>query len=311
MRKLLKMENLKNYYKLLKGPSYLIGVLFLIKFALFPSTDAATTLGIGNFLLLAVSLISIGIGGYLICDIHAVSSDRVNFPEKPLAKGSISLKNAYTLYIVFTFIGIALGMLVSYSIDYTSYGMLFIALAAIPYLYATGLKNTGALGNFLLASLAFVSFIILGILDLMPAINEANKLNQAMVFKILLLYGGFGFALTYIETIIANLRSLPGDRRVGVKSLATQLGFNTTKKVGVISSIIILIVLIFSVYTYIENNKLLTYFVFAVIAPFIYFIIQLAYLKKERMEHQIKILQNILKIVYITGILSLLLLHYF
>src|SRR5690625_6432349 len=69
----------------------------------------------------------------------------------------------------------------------------------------------------------------------MPAITEVNKVNQAMVFKILMLYGGFGFALTYIETIIANLRSLPGDRRVGVKSLAAQLGFDMAKKVAVIS----------------------------------------------------------------------------
>lgn len=305
------MENLKNYYKLLKVPSYLIGVLFLTKFALFPSTGVATTLEVGSFMLLALSLVLIGVGGYLICDIHAVGSDRVNFPEKPLVQGTVSLKNAYTLYIVFTSIGIALGIFVSYSIDYTSYGMLFIALAAIPYLYATGLKNTGALGNFLLASLAFISFIILGILDLMPAITEINKVNQAMVFKILLLYGGFGFALTYIETIIANLRSLPGDRRIGVKSLATQLGFDMAKKVAIISAIMVWVVLVFAVYKYVHNNKLLTYFAFAVIAPYIYFIIQLIYLKKETMVHQINILQNILKIVYTAGVISLVLLYYF
>ncbi|HLS10690.1 MAG TPA: UbiA family prenyltransferase [Flavobacteriaceae bacterium] len=305
------MENLKNYYKLLKVPSYLIGVLFLTKFALFPSTGVATTLEVGNFMLLALSLVFIGVGGYLICDIHAVGSDRVNFPEKPLADGTISLKDAYRLYMIFTSIGIALGIFVSYSIDYTNYGMLFIALAAIPYLYATGLKNTGALGNFLLASLAFISFIILGILDLMPAITEVNKVNQAMVFKILMLYGGFGFALTYIETIIANLRSLPGDRRVGVKSLAAQLGFDMAKKVAVISSIMVWVVLVFAVYKYVDNNKLLTYFAFAVMAPYIYFIIQLIYLKKETMVHQINILQNILKIVYTAGVISLVLLYYF
>src|SRR5690625_941688 len=172
------MENLKNYYKLLKVPSYLIGVLFLTKFALFPSTGVATTLEVGNFMLLALSLVFIGVGGYLICDIHAVGSDRVNFPEKPLADGTISLKDAYRLYMIFTSIGIALGIFVSYSIDYTNYGMLFIALAAIPYLYATGLKNTGALGNFLLASLAFISFIILGILEDRKHTSELQSRGQ-------------------------------------------------------------------------------------------------------------------------------------
>lgn len=305
------MENLKNYYKLLKVPSFLIGILFLIKFALFPSTGVATTLEVGNFMLLTLSLVFIGIGGYLICDIHSISSDRINFPEKPLVQGTVPLKNAYTLYIVFTSIGIASGIFVSYSVSHTSYGMLFIALAAIPYLYATGLKNTGALGNFLLASLAFISFIILGILDLMPAITEMNRMNQAMVFKILLLYGGFGFALTYIETIVANLRSLPGDRRVGAKSLASQLGFDMAKKVAATSSVMVLIVLVFVVNRYVDNTKLLTYFALAVIAPYIYFIIQLLYLKKESMVHQINILQNILKIVYTAGVISLVLLYYF
>lgn len=305
------MEKLKSYYFLLKAPSFLFGVLFLTKFALFQSTGVATTLGVGDFFLLVFSLSSIGIGGYLIHDIHAVKTDRVNYPNKPLVKGEITIKTANTLYIIFTSIGILLGMYVAFSIDYTSYGMLFIALAAIPYLYATGLKNTGALGNLLLASLAFISFILLGILDLMPAITTANKVQQAQVFKILLLYGGFGFALTYVESLLANLRSLPGDKKVGVKTIAYQLGWETTKKVAVLSSIMVLLVLVFCVYHFIDNTKLLSFFVLAVMAPFIYFIIQLAYLKKERMVYQIKILQNILKIVYTTGIISLLLLHYF
>src|SRR5699024_1167838 len=95
-----------------------------------------------------------------------------------------------------------------------------------------------------------------GILDLMPAITEINKVNQAMVFKILLLYGGFGVALTYIETIIANLRSLPGDRRIGVKSLATQLGFDMAKKVAIISAIMVWVVLVCAVYKCVHNNNL-------------------------------------------------------
>lgn len=278
---------------------------------MFESTHVETTLDVGTFFLLAISLISIGIGGYLIFDIHAVKSDRVNFPDKPLVQGTITIKTANTLYIVFTSIGILLGMYVSYSIDYSSYGMLFIALAAIPYLYATGLKNTGMLGNLLLASLAFVSFTILGILDLMPAINSGNQIHQAMVFKTLLLYGGFGFAITYIETMLANMRSLPGDKKVGVKTMANQLGFNTTKNVAIISSVMVFLVFVFCVYSYVDNNKLLSFFVFAVMAPFIYFIIQLIYLKKEHMVNQIKILQSILKIVYTAGVISLVLLHYF
>lgn len=310
-RKTINMERLKSYYRLLKIPSFLIGILFLTKFALFQSTNVDTTLDVGTFFLLAFSLVFIGIGGFLIYDIHAVKSDRVNFPDKPLVQGKVTIKTANTLYIVFTSIGIILGMYVSYSIDYASYGMLFIALAAIPYLYATGLKNTGVLGNLLLASLAFVSFTILGILDLMPAINSRNQMHQAMVFKTLLLYGGFGFALTYIETMLANIRSLPGDKKVGVKTMANQLGFNTTKKVAIISSVMVFLVLVFCVYSYIDNNKLLSFFVFAVMAPFIYFIIQLLYLKKEDMVNQIKILQSILKIVYTAGVISLVLLHYF
>lgn len=309
--KIIKMKKIQNYFKLLRSPSYIVGALILIKFALFQSMDADTTLSIQSFFLLLLSLVFIEYSGYLIYDIHAIKSDRVNFPDKPLVLGTVSVKNALTLYIVITFIGVALGMYVSYSIDHTSYGMLFVAIAAIPYLYATGLKNTGAIGNIMLASLAFIGFTILGILDLMPSINEANQMSQAAVFRILLLYGGFGFALAYIESIISNLRSLPGDRKIGVKTLANQLGFSTTKKVAAISSVIVFIVLVFCVYTYIENNKLLTYFVFAVMAPFIYFIIQLIYLKKEEMHRQIKILQSILKILYITGILSILLLNYF
>lgn len=305
------MEIVKNYFQLLKFPSYILGILVLIKLSLFESMNAATVLGMGQFLLLVLSLILIGMAGFLIYDIHSIEPDKINAPEKVLVQGKISTKTATNLYIILTSIGILLGMYICYSIDYTSYGMLFIALAAIPYLYATSLKNTGVLGNFILSALGFMVFCILGILDLMPAINITNQMHQASIFKVLLLYGSFGFALTYIDSIIINLRNLPGDQRVGVRTIAYQFGFDTTKKIVLASSIILLLVFIFCVYSYVDNNKLLSYFTFGVIAPFIYFIIQLSYLKKEQMQHQIKILQNILKIVCTTGIISIILLNYF
>lgn len=311
MLKIINMQDLKNYLQLVKLPSLLIGLLFIIKFALFPSTGAATTLGQGAFLLLVISLSFIGIGGFLINDIHSVKSDRVNYPDKPLANGSIAIKTAYILYTAFTSIGIVIGAYVCYSIGFSSYAMLIVALAAIPYLYATGLKNTGVLGNFLLASLAFVAFIILGILDLMPAINPTNQVLQAKLFKILLLYGGFGFAFTYIQTILIDLHNLAGDRKIGNRTIAVQLGLKATKKVLSIACIMLFLALLFCIYYFIEENKLLTYFVLAVIAPFIYFIIQLFYLEKEHMVNQIKVLLNILKIVSTAGIISLLLLNYF
>ena len=285
--------------------------MVLIKFSLFPLRNADMSLGIGHYFILVLSVMLIGTAGYLIQDIHSVEPDKINFPDKPLVQGKISIRQATTLYIVLTSIGILLGMYISYYIGYTSYGMLFIASAAIPYLYATSFKNAGALGNFILASLGFVAVCIPGIFDLMPAITPDNQLQQARIFKVLLLYGGFGFALVYIESMLANLRTYAGDRRVGIRNMTYQLGVNGTKKMILASSIITFLVLLFCIYTYIDNYKLLSYLIFAVLLPFIYFIIQVAYLNKEKWLHQIKILQNILKIVYITGMLSLIFLDYF
>lgn len=305
------MQKLKNHLELLKVPSLLIGVLFIIKFALFPSTNASTSLGLGNFFLLVLSLTLIGLGGFLISDIHSVKSDRVNFPEKPLVQERVSISTAYKLYIAFSSIGIGLGIYVCYSIGLISYGTLFVALSAIPYLYATGLKNLGVLGNFLIASLAFIAFVILAILDLMPAITPSNQAQQTVLFKILLLYGGFGFAFTYLQSMLLNLHNLAGDRKTGQRTIAVQLGFKATKKLLFLSAVLLFLALGFCIYTYIDNNKLLTYFVLAVIAPFVYFIIQLHYLEKEYMANQIKVLLNILKIVCTAGVISLLLLNYF
>src|SRR5699024_1196285 len=202
----------------------------LIKFSLFPLRNADMSLGIGHYFILVLSVMLIGTAGYLIQDIHSVEPDKINFPDKPLVQGKISIRQATTLYIVLTSIGILLGMYISYYIGYTSYGMLFIASAAIPYLYATSFKNAGALGNFILASLGFVAVCIPAIFDLMPAITPDNQLQQARIFKVLLLYGGFGFALVYIESMLANLRTYAGDRRVGIRNMTYQLGVNGTKK---------------------------------------------------------------------------------
>lgn len=305
------MQKIQTYFELLRAPRAIVGTLIVIKMGLFNFLNADMHMGIGSYLLLILALFLIGISGFLIHDIYNVGPDKINYPNKVLVQEKISLRTAKNIYWALSISGVVLGMLISLFNGYPSYGVIFIAIASIPYFYSTTLKNSGIVGNLIIASLGFVIFVIPAIFDLMPAITTRNQYHQAQVFKILLLYGGFAFALIYIEMLIANIRSLPGDRKWGVKTIAYHLGFDKTKLIALISSIIVLALLIFSIVKYVYTREVLLYFIFAVIAPFLYFIIQLYYLKLEKMVNQINILQHILRIVYTTGFVSIILLNYF
>lgn len=305
------MQKIQNYFELLRSPKTLIGSYFAIKMGLLNIPELQTHMSISVFLLLILALFLIGIGGYLIHDIHSIEADKINYPNKVLVEERVSIGQAKILYWIFSITGIILGLIVSTLISNPSYGLIFIILAGIPYLYATRLKNAGIIGNLVIASLGLIAFCIPIAFDIFPSLNSENSLQHIVSIKILLLYGGFAFALIYIEMLIANIRSLPGDRKLGVRTIANDLGFDKTKSLTLIASIIILTLMIYSVVRYLETKEVILYFIFAVIAPFIYFIIQLYYLKLEKMVNQINILYNILRIVYTTGFISIILLNYF
>lgn len=258
-----------------------------------------------QYMLLVLATLSIAAGGYIINNIFDVETDTENKPENVIVGKFISATKAYNLYIGFTVIGVAIGFYLSNVINKPSFASIFIIIAATLYFYATSLKQSLLIGNFIVALLLSFSVIIIGIFDLFPITNEDNRAFMGLLFSILLDYAIFAFIINFIREIVKDLQDIGGDSNLGMNTLPIAFGTkNTTKLVFGLSFIPVILIL-----NYINTNLfsagLLYGTVFGlvfILAPLLYFTTKIWLAKTTKDFHH---LSTILKWILFFGILSI------
>ncbi|WP_052123204.1 geranylgeranylglycerol-phosphate geranylgeranyltransferase [Flavobacterium beibuense] len=255
------------------------GNLLLIAFAFctfrygFLELQAGLPLALNNlqFLLLTISAVCIGAGGFLINNI--IDND----VEK---KYGISEGIAYNLYIGLNIIGVGIGFYISNYIGTPGYTLVFILLSGTMYLYATSLKYTIVINNIIVACIVAVSVVLIGVFNLYPSITPENKPYMATIFSIFLDYAAFAFIISFIREIIKNLRDTDKDYNNGINTLPIALGKNRIAKITVALNLIPVAMILYYIDAYFVNESgmllyALLYVLLFVLGPLIYFIIKL------------------------------------
>jgi 4-hydroxybenzoate polyprenyltransferase len=209
------------------------------------------------------------------------------------------------LYIAFTVIGVAIGFYLSNVINKPSFASIFIVIAATLYFYATSLKQSLLIGNFVVALLLSFSVIIIGIFDLFPLTNEENRPVMGLLFGILLDYAIFAFIINFIREIVKDLQDVEGDLNQGMNTLPIVFGVKRTAKLVFVVSFIPIICIVY----YINTNLFASGLVFGtlyglvlLLAPLLYFATKIwSATKSEDFHH----LSTVLKWILFFGILSI------
>jgi len=258
-----------------------------------------------QYIVLVLATVCIAVGGYIINNIFDVETDTENKPKNVIVGKFISETKAYNLYIGFTVIGVALGFYLSNVINKPSFASIFIVIAATLYFYATSLKQSLLIGNFIVALLLSFSVIIIGVFDLFPITNEENRPIMGLLFSILLDYAIFAFIVNFIREIVKDLQDIKGDSNQGMNTLPIVLGVKRTAKLVFALSFIPIILIV----NYIISNLFTAgliygtiYGLFFTLAPLIYFTIQIWLAKTTQDFHH---LSTVLKWILFFGILSI------
>lgn len=305
---------MKKVLKLIRWKNLLLIVLtqVLIKYALLePLKDGyglETTLTNLGFMTLVLATVLIATAGYIINDIEDVEADKINKPKSVIIENGISEKSATILFITFNLTGVVLGFLISKSVSIPSFFVLFIICSALLYLYSTYLKRIALIGNLVIAALVGFSILIVGIFDLIPVINDANRSTQLFFLELILDYAIFAFMLNLLRELVKDLEDIDGDYKIGVKSLPIILGRSRAKHIVFILSHIPLIVIIFYLINNLYKQPLaVAYTLIFIIAPMIYTAIKLFSAEQKK---DYKHISTLLKLVMLTGVLSLVLFQF-
>ncbi|NNK86827.1 MAG: geranylgeranylglycerol-phosphate geranylgeranyltransferase [Flavobacteriaceae bacterium] len=278
----------------------------LIKYALLdPDFGVMTTFNWKGFGLLVLATLFIAAAGYIINDIFDVETDSVNNPEKTIVGKQISEKNAYNFYAAFTIAGVGLGFYLSNMIGKPGFAAVFILVAALLYVYASSLKQMTLVGNIAIAVVVAISLLIVGVYELVPAMTEQNQSTQVTFFRILMDYALFAFVITLIRELVKDIEDIDGDYNAGMKTLPIQIGRERSGKVVFVLSFLPILGVIFYIVTFLYKQPIAVgYFLLFILAPLLFFSVKSFQAETKSDWHR---LSTVLKIVMLTGILSLLL----
>ncbi len=274
----------------------------------FKYANLNTALNTNTFTCLVLATICIAAAGYIINDVYDVTADKVNKPSKVIVTKHISENNANNLFMFFTVLGILLGTYVTWQIDKNSFATIFLLISALLYVYATTLKKTILIGNFVISLLVALSILIVGVFEITPMITSQNRDAYLFMFKFIVDYALFAFLINLVRELVKDLEDIDGDYKAGYNTLPIVIGRDRASKVAFGFCIITVFTIMYYVVTYLyENQYLLIYFIFLIIGPLSYCAIKLLTAKTKA---QFKTLSLILKATMLLGMFSIVLLKF-
>lgn len=296
-----------NYLKLIRYQNLLMLALMqlIFRYGFLELQNIPLALADWQYIILVIATVCIAAGGYIINNIFDVETDTENKPENVIVGKFISETKAYNLYIGFTVIGVAMGFYLANVINKPSFASIFIVIAATLYFYATSLKQSLLIGNFIVALLLSFSVIIIGIFDLFPITNEENRPVMGLLFGILLDYAIFAFIINFIREIVKDLQDVEGDSNQKMSTLPIVLGVKKTTKLVFGLSIIPVILILNYINTNLFSSGLIygtLYGLVFTLAPLLYFAIKIWSAKTTQDFHH---LSTVLKWILFFGILSI------
>lgn len=128
------------------------------------------------------------------------------------------------------------------------------------------------------------------------------------MFQIIIDYAIFAFLLTFVREVVKDIEDYEGNLKTGMNTLPIVIGKQKTQKIVFALSFIPLAALLYYLNANFTNLEYVIYYTLLfVVAPMLYFIVKLWQAKTQKDFNHVS---TVLKIVMITGILSIIVITY-
>jgi 4-hydroxybenzoate polyprenyltransferase len=264
-----------------------------------------------HFSLLVLATLLIASAGYVINDYFDTRTDRLNRPEQVVIDRQIPRRYAMLMHLLMNFLGVGLGVYLSFYIKVPGLSIIFIITAGLLWFYSTNYKRQFLIGN-ILVSLMTASVPMLVILYEMPLLNKAYGLimirshaNFNYIFFWIAGFGYFAFIMTLLREIIKDTEDFEGDSAYGMNTLPIVLGIKSTKIILISLLCICIASLLWILLKFIFFNRDFTdyfsggYFLLFLFTPLFILLIKLIIAKTKRDYYMAS---QLTKIIMLAGI---------
>ena len=244
-----------------------------------------------NIILGVVTYIFLAAAGNTINDIYDIEIDKINRPNRPIPRGSISLKQAKELFFLYLIIGIIISLINTLIFSLTLINLaIAIFFGFITWVYAKWGKKSGFIGNIIVG----VSFSI--------GLVYGAYLNSSIIPLYILYFFITSFSLLVAREIIKGCEDIEGDKNQGVKTLAIKIGIKMSKNISVIFALIAVMFFILPTFTNILNKFLFIIFMVIGLIEVGYTIILM--LTSDLKKEDLKKISLLLKIGMFLGLIA-------
>ena len=182
--------------------SFMIGLAVVVGIAIGSPDMLFSRLTIYGF----ITGFSISSYSMIINDIYDIEIDKVNQPERPLAKQIISINSALSLSLILLLIGLTSSLIISYS------NIIITAIFSfLSWFYNIWVKKQCIIGNSIVASSMSIPFIFGGVIT-------GNISLLVWSISLIAFLSGMG------REIIKTIADVEGDKIKGIKSVSIQFG---------------------------------------------------------------------------------------
>ena len=294
-----------NFLNLIRYKNLLLIALIqgFIKYGLLDPWGVKVALDDFKFGLLVIATCCIAAAGNVINDIYDVAIDTINKPQKVIVGRKISEKTANRIYFTLNILGVGLAFYLSNSIGKPGFSGFFIIISALLYLYASNLKGVLLIGNLLVSLIVAFSILIVGIFDILPAMDTDEMSRQMIALQVILHYAFFAFFINFIREIVKDIEDINGDKNGNMNTLPIALGRKRATNIVLFLSIMLTLTVLGYIYFYLYHSQpMVLYFLFLIVAPLLYFCIKS---RNAEMAKDYAMLSFLLKVIMFLGICSI------
>ncbi|MEO7310699.1 MAG: geranylgeranylglycerol-phosphate geranylgeranyltransferase [Chitinophagaceae bacterium] len=312
------------FFKLIRWPNLVFIVITQLLFnygvvhPLFRQAGLTPNLNHLHFSLLCIASVLIAAAGYIINDYFDVNIDRINKPDRVLIDRVIHRRWAIFWHMFLSMTGVVLSFIVSFSLSdgYFVIGFINFLCVIILWLYSTTYKRKILVGNILISLLTAWTVLVIyaaEIPHLWDAAAGSQLRYQAALTKLLrvaALYGGFAFVISLVREVVKDLEDMEGDRKEGCRTMPIVWGVPASKIFAAVWLVVLIGILIITQVYVVQFGWWISalYIITTVVLPLIYI---MKWLYKANQVGDYSKLSRWIKIVMLTGILSMLFFRFY
>lgn len=265
-------------------------------------------------ILLILASVFIAAAGYILNDYFDIKIDTINKPEKQIVGKYFSRQSAMIMHQWFTALGVMCGLLLAYFTRSISLVFIFIIVPGLLWFYSASYKRQFLIGNLVVAFIAALTILVVGISELSLLSKHYGQLIYATaipsdIYSWIGSFSIFAFITTLIREIIKDIQDEKGDREMECRTIIIKWGIQKTKFIlyFLIALIIFLLLLFDKLFVAFEGNLSLRYILFGLILPLLilgYFIFS------AKNSYDFKNASTLSKVIMLSGVLYSFIFYY-